>query len=161
VWRVENGRLVERWAEDDLWGLMRQLSPDEENIGIVRRLREIVNGRRYDEMDALFSPSFVDHNPAWDVKGLDDLKGIIRAAHVALDMQITEDQLFAGTGGHVVLGVIFNGRHVGEFLGRQPTGKAVTWTSTEVYRLENGRIVERWVQADTAGLMRQLGVPLP
>jgi hypothetical protein len=54
------------------------------NLDLCRRVSDAVNDRRDDDMDALFAPDFVDHNPA-----------------------------------------------------------------------------ERWVQADTAGLMRQVGVTLP
>lgn len=161
IWRVADGKLVERWAEDDLLGLRGQLSPDVDNVALITRLNDVVNGRNYDEMDELFAESFVDQNPAWSVTDLDELKGIIRAAHEALDFTSHHDLIYAADGGKVVIHITFTGRHVGEFLGQAPTGKRVEWTSIEVYRIENGRIVERWVQADTTGLMRQLGAVLP
>jgi predicted ester cyclase len=161
IWRVENGKFVERWAQDDLRGLMKQLSSDAENVQIVRSLVDIVNGRKYDEMNELFADTFVDRNPAWNVAGLEPLKQIIAAAHQGLDMVVSQDQVYAAEGNKVVVHITFNGRHIGTFLGIPPTGKSVSWTSIEVYRIENNKIVERWVQADTAGLMRQLGVQLP
>jgi predicted ester cyclase len=161
IWRIENGKFVERWAQDDLHGLIKQLSSDAENVQIVRSLVDIVNGRKYDAMDPLFAETFVDRNPAWNVAGLEPLKRIIAAAHQGLDMVVSQDQVYAAEGNKVVVHITFNGRHVGTFLGIPPTGKSVSWTSIEVYRIENNKIVERWVQADTAGLMRQLGVQLP
>jgi len=161
IWRVENGKFVERWAQDDLYSLMKQLSSDAENVKIVRSLVDIVNGRKYDEMDKLFADTFVDRNPAWNVAGLEPLKQIIAAAHQGLDMVISQDQVYAAEGNNVVVHITFNGRHIDTFLGIPPTGKSVSWTSIEVYHIENNKIVERWVQADTAGLMRQLGVQLP
>jgi steroid delta-isomerase-like uncharacterized protein len=161
IWRVANEKLVERWAQDDLLGLLKQLSSDADNIQIVRRLGAAVNSRKYDEMDELFADSFVDRNPAWSVKDLDELKKIIAAAHQGLDMYVTQDQVFAADGGKVVAIITFTGRHVGTFMGLPATGKPVTWTSIEVIRLANNKIVERWVQADTTSLMRQLGVQLP
>jgi hypothetical protein len=112
-------------------------------------------------MDKLFADTFVDRNPAWNVAGLEPLKQIIAAAHQGLDMDITQDQVYAAEGNKVVVHITFHGRHVDTFLGIPPTDKPVSWTSIEVYHFENGKIIERWVQADTAGLMRQLGVQLP
>jgi predicted ester cyclase len=161
IWRVSQGVLVERWAQDDLLGLREQLSSDAVNIAVVQKVSDAVNSRRYDDLDDLFAPTFVDRNPAWDVAGLEELKGIIRAAHEALDFHVTTDQLYAADGDKVVMHITFNGRHIAPFFGQEPTGKAVSWTSIEVYRLENGKVAERWVQADTTGLMYQTGVPLP
>jgi predicted ester cyclase len=161
IWRVADGLLIERWAQDDRLGLRNQLTGDDANVGLVRRVSDAVNDHRYDDLDPLFAPHFVDHNPAWSVDDLQALKGIIRAAHEALDFHAGLDALYAAAGGRVVMQVTFTGRHVGPFFGIQPTGKDVTWTSTEVYRIENHRVAERWVQADTTGLMRQIGVPLP
>jgi steroid delta-isomerase-like uncharacterized protein len=140
---------------------MKPLTSDAENVQLIRRLTDVVNSRKYDEMDDLFADSFVDRSPAWSVKNLDELKRIIAAAHQSLDMYVTQDQIYAADGSKVVSHITYTGRHVGTFMGMPPTGKPVTWTSIEVYRLENNKIVERWVQADTAGLMRQLGVQLP
>lgn len=137
------------------------LSRDEANVELIRRLNEVVNERRYDDMDALFAPSFVDNNPAWSVKDLAELKAILAAAHSALAFTSHHDLIYPARDGKVVIHITFTGRHVEPFLGQQPTGRTVSWTSIEVYRIEDGRIVERWVQADTAGLMAQLGVQLP
>ncbi|WP_030167975.1 ester cyclase [Streptomyces sp. NRRL S-813] len=161
IWRVADGRLVERWAEDDLLGLRDQLSADAANVALISKLNDVVNERRYDDMDELFAPGFIDNNPAWSVQDLEELKGIIAAAHEALDFTSHHDLIYASDGGKVTIHITFRGRHAGEFFGRPPTGKAVEWTSIEVYRIEHGKITERWVQADTTGLMRQLGVPLP
>jgi len=137
------------------------LSSDQANVELIRRLNEVVNERRYDDMDALFAPSFVDNNPAWSVQNLAELKAILGAAHSALAFTSHHDLIYPAADGKVVIHITFTGRHVEPFLGQEPTGRTITWTSIEVYRIEDGRIVERWVQADTAGLMAQLGVQLP
>jgi predicted ester cyclase len=161
IWRVADGRLVERWAEDDLLGLREQLSVDAANVALIHRLNDVVNEQRYDDLDELFDPSFVDNNPAWSVRGLDELKDIIREAKKALAFTSHHDRIYAAADGQVVIHITFSGHFVGPFFGRQPTGQPVSWTSIETYRIEHNKIMERWVQADTTGLMRQLGVPLP
>ena len=137
------------------------MSQEQKNISLVKQLSEVVNNRVYDKMDKLFDPSFVDKNPAWSVTNIDELKETIAAAHKSLNMHITQDDVFAADDRVVAL-ITFDGQHIDTFLGIAPTNKTVSWTSTEVFRInEKGKITERWVQADTAGLMRQLGVKLP
>ncbi|GGN15179.1 ester cyclase [Streptomyces fuscichromogenes] len=161
IWRAENGLFAERWAQDDLFGLRAQLSSDDLNYTVVRQVSDAVNERRYDDLDELFGPTFKDNNPAWSVESLDELKVIIKGAHDALDMKVHLDALYPAAPDRVIMHITFHGRHIAPFFGQEPTGREVSWTSLEVYRLEDGKVVERWVQADTTGLMRQLGVPLP
>lgn len=161
IWRVEDGCLAERWAQDDLLGLREQISPDAANVALIRRLNDCVNERRFDDMDELFAESFTDHNPAWSVQSLDELKEIIGAAVTGLDFHSHHDLIYPAEGGKVIIHITFTGQHVQPFLDQEPTGNKVQWTSVEIYRIEHDKIVERWVQADTTGLMRQLGVQLP
>jgi len=130
---------------------------EHQNIRVIRELNDIVNSRHYQGMDPLFGSDFIDHNPAWSVQNLAELKKIISDAHIALDMHSTQEQIYSAEGNRVVIHLCFTGKHIGDFLGFTPTGHSISWTSIEIYRLENQRIVERWVQADTVGLMRQLG----
>ncbi|MEW2623870.1 ester cyclase [Streptomyces sp. NPDC048106] len=161
IWRVEDGRFVERWAQDDLLGLRDQVSTDAANLATVQAVSDAVNERRYDDLDELFGPTFRDNNPAWDVSSLDELKVIIKAAHDALDFTVHLDALYPASPDKVIMHITFHGKHIAPFFGQEPDGREVSWTSLEVYRLEDAKVVERWVQADTAGLMRQLDVPLP
>ncbi|MFI7404498.1 ester cyclase [Streptomyces sp. NPDC049541] len=161
IWRAEDGRFVERWAQDDMFGLREQVSTDASNLAVVQQVSDAVNERRYDDLDDLFGPTFHDNNPAWSVESLEELKGIIKGAHEALDFTVHLDALYPASPDKVIMHITFHGRHIAPFFGQEPTGKEVSWTSLEVYRLEDGKVVERWVQADTAGLMRQVGVPLP
>jgi predicted ester cyclase len=48
------------------------------------------------------------------------------------------------------------GRHLAELDGYAPTGLPLVEVASAVYRLENGRIAEYWIQIDRLGLERQL-----
>ncbi|MFC4063381.1 ester cyclase [Actinoplanes subglobosus] len=133
----------------------------DQNLALCRKVSDAVNARRYDDMDALFAPDFVDHNPAWSVDNLQALKSLIAGAQDALDFRAGLDALYPAADDRVIMQITFTGRHVKPIFGVEPTGKDVSWTSIEVYRIENDLVAERWVQADTAGLMRQVGVTLP
>jgi predicted ester cyclase len=131
------------------------------DVALITKLNDVVNERRYDDMDELFADGFVDNNPAWSVSGLDELKKLLAQAHQALDFTSHHDLIYPAEDGKVVIHITFTGRHVLPFLGQEPTREPVRWTSIEVYRIANNRIAERWVQADTTGLLAQLGVMLP
>lgn len=72
-------------------------------------------------------------------------------------MKITIEDIFGGEQ-KVTVWITLNGKHTDTFFGVPATGKPVSCTSIEIMRFENGKIAERWVQADTAGLMKQLGI---
>jgi predicted ester cyclase len=108
----------------------------------------------------LADPSFVDHNPVW---GTEDLAGVIAGAEalrVAFpDLTMTPDEAnIVVEGNQVVVHSLLTGTHSGEFLGVAPTGKTVTWSHTDFLRFAGGKVVERWVSADTLTLFQQIGL---
>jgi predicted ester cyclase len=42
-------------------------------------------------------------------------------------------------------------------MGLPPSGKSYAVSEIHIFRLRDGRIVEHWREADTMGMMRQLG----
>ena len=53
------------------------------------------------------------------------------------------------------------GTHRGEVLGVPPTGRRVVLAGINIFRVQGGRLVERWGRTDDLGLLRQLGVVPP
>jgi predicted ester cyclase len=47
------------------------------------------------------------------------------------------------------------GKHLTEIDGYAPTGKPITEIASCVYRLENGKIIEYWIQIDRLGFDKQ------
>jgi predicted ester cyclase len=50
-----------------------------------------------------------------------------------------------------------SGTHDGAFQGVAATGRAVRWSGIDIYRVACGHIAEVWTEADTLGLLRQIG----
>jgi predicted ester cyclase len=50
----------------------------------------------------------------------------------------------------------FRGTHRGPFAGIEPTGVTASGDLMIIYRIENGRIAEHWLQFDVAALLAQL-----
>ncbi|MDA1679682.1 MULTISPECIES: ester cyclase [unclassified Bacillus cereus group] len=47
------------------------------------------------------------------------------------------------------------GRHLGEIDGYQPTGLPIIQMASAVYRIEDGKIAEYWIQIDRSGIQNQ------
>ncbi len=56
----------------------------------------------------------------------------------------------------VVTHDIYRAKHIGEFAGIPATGKEVTLTGIDIYRIVDGKIVEQWFEADFTGTLQQL-----
>jgi predicted ester cyclase len=51
----------------------------------------------------------------------------------------------------------WTGTHEGEFLGVEPSGRRVEFSSTAVLRVRDGLIARAWDEIDAAGILQQLG----
>jgi len=76
------------------------------------------------------------------------------------DMQAHIEDIF-GSGDRVAARLTFRGTHKGEFQGIPATGRAVEYTSIEIYRISGGLIAEEWICTDMLTLMQQIGSPAP
>jgi predicted ester cyclase len=65
---------------------------------------------------------------------------------------------FIEAGDKVVLRARFRGHHTGNFNGIPPTGRRVEFSFIMIYRLEGGRIVQHWLEANHVTLLAQLGM---
>ncbi len=73
------------------------------------------------------------------------------------DLHLTVEDLIAEAD-KVVARNSVTGTHEGEYMGRPPTGKSVTYGEIFICRFVNGRIAETWGVVDVLSQMRQLGV---
>jgi predicted ester cyclase len=132
----------------------------EQNKQITRRLlEEVFEHGKLEVLDELVHPKFVNHEaPEGSPQGPDGLKqtvswlrGIWGDMRAEIKDEITDDD-------KVVARVIMHGRHVGEFLGRQPTGKEYAAQQIHIWRIEDGKVIEHWSCRDDLGQALQLGL---
>ena len=136
----------------------------EENKAIVDRYREeVFNEKTLAATEKYVSPSYVRHDPGApaEVRGPDGVKQLATMFFAAFpDIHFTAEDIIA-EGDLVVQRLTSHGTHQGAFMGIPPTGKSLTVTAIEIFRIAGGKIVEQWVEADYLGLMQQLGVIPP
>jgi len=73
------------------------------------------------------------------------------------DLQTTVHDLVAD-GDLVGLRVTAAGTHTGSLMGAPPTGRRVSFSGMELFRLRDGRIVEQWGEIDAIEMLQQLGL---
>ncbi len=132
----------------------------EENKALVLRLAEQAwNKGDITVIDELLSPDYVLHIAAPGAKqDREGYKEAVSMYHKALpDFRFTIEDMVA-CGDKVIIRCKLIGTQKGEFMGRAPTGKKVTLTVISIRRIEDGKIVEEWVESDMLGMMQQLGV---
>ena len=59
-------------------------------------------------------------------------------------------------GNKVVVRFTFHGRHTGELMGMPPTGNTLTASGIIIYELEDGKIVDHWMEFDVPTFLSQL-----
>ena len=64
-----------------------------------------------------------------------------------------------GEGDLVVVRAEFRGVHRGPFAGIEPTGKSVSAGLIIIYKVQNGKIVNHWMQVDTFSTLQQIQNP--
>ncbi|GAB2862833.1 hypothetical protein GCM10027176_75950 [Actinoallomurus bryophytorum] len=109
-------------------------------------------------IDEVVAPDVVIRTPLpTDATGAAALKQVwatlLRAfpdLHVAVEDVIAE-------GDKVVCRNTVTGTHQGEYMGRPPTGRSITYNEILISRFADGRIAETWGIVDVLSQLRQLG----
>ena len=139
------------------------MSTEENKANIRRMTEEFYNQGNVESADHFFADTYVHHDPASpQVRDRDGLKEVLRAFLTGCpDLHITIDQLLA-EGDTVAKRWTYHATQTGDLAGLPPTGKRITMSGLELFRLTGGRIVECWLGYDNLSLMQQLGViPTP
>ena len=129
-----------------------------ENKAIVQKVYDVINSKELDGLDALIAVDVNDHDPGpGTAPGLAGTKQTLGMFHAVFsNFQVTAQDMIADDN-KVVARLTVNGTNTGEFMGLPPTGKQITMAGIEMFRVADGKIVERWAEFDMMSLMQQLG----
>ena len=135
----------------------------ERNKQVIRRLYdELFSKWNFAVVDEIFSSEFVSHDmPPGMPRGPEGVRqfyGMIRAG--LPDVQLVVEDMIAD-GDKVVVRWRAQATHRGPFLGIPATGKPVSFGGIAIYRLANGKAVERWVEVGLLRVAEQLRAAAP
>jgi len=120
---------------------------------------EILNQGRYDLIDEIYAPDFVEHYAQPGIpptrEGFKQFAMAYRSAFPDLHYTV-DDAIEAGD--KIVHRLSASGTMKGDFAGMPATGKHATWNEIHIGRVANGQVVEHWGLVDQLGLFVQLGI---
>lgn len=131
--------------------------PNGENVRLLRSAFEALNEGDVEACMSRMAPDFlINLAGVPQMRGLDTWRqGVEVMRQGFTDFRAEIDDIFE-SGDRVAVRLTFHGKHTGEFQGVPATGRQVTYTSNEIYRVADGLIAEEWICSDMAGLMAQL-----
>ena len=131
-----------------------------ENEDVVRRfINDCINERQLELLHELFSPDYINHAATSDISNdLDGYKtrlGYMIEGFPDLNIEINDS---LSIGDMVVVRLTIRGTQLGIYFNKPASGRQATWTAIAIYRITEGRIVERWENRDDLGLLQQLNI---
>ncbi len=135
----------------------------EENKAIFEKLIRLQESGDLNTVDQVIAPNWVNHDPSMPpLQGYEGFKQLTMGFRSAFPGFQTEIEDMVAEGDKVAARLHFRGTNSGSFQGMPPTGKAVEFIATGIFRVGDGKVTDNWVNADFLGLLQQLGVvPAP
>ncbi|AGN02876.1 hypothetical protein L593_14710 [Salinarchaeum sp. Harcht-Bsk1] len=131
----------------------------EENKRIVRRIRDEVEEQGdLESVDEIFAADVVVHTPMGEFRGREAIKEMYQSDNEAFSDSTETIHDVVADDDTVAIRMTERGTHDGEFLGMEPTGREYEIQTTAFLHLDDGKVTEWWIQPDTLGFFRQLGV---
>ena len=131
-----------------------------DNTRITRAvLKELFEDGNLEAAETLVHPRFINHEaPPDNPQGPEGLKETITwlrslwgPMRFTIEDEICEEDKVAAR-------VVMHGRHVGEFLGRPPSGKEFATKQIHIWRIEDDKVIEHWSVRDDLGQALALGL---
>jgi len=106
-------------------------------------------------IDGLVAPDFVEHT--LQLKGSESMKQTVTMLFKGFpDLHVTIEDI-AAEADKVWDRVTVTGTHTGEYHGIAPTGKKITFTGVRIWRIIDGKVVERTSVYDFLDFYKQIG----
>jgi steroid delta-isomerase-like uncharacterized protein len=130
---------------------------------VERFFNEVINLHKPEILDQLLSTDFVSHDypkPHADNSRASLKEGMNAMIKAFPDINIKIEDM-RESGNEVVTRGAWTGTQKSDYMGIAATNKKVNVHFIDIWKVEDGKLKENWVQMDTMELMQQLGkIPL-
>jgi len=130
----------------------------EANAALVRRFFDAYNRNQPELYAEVCSPNYICRMGASEsVTGLAanlEMEAYFRTAFSDARWDIQD---LIATDDKVVVRRTWSMTHTGEFQGIPATGRTVTGTGIDIFRIQDGQLAEQWSESDNLSFMQQLG----
>ncbi len=146
-------------------GANHTYTPQEEaNMAVIRRwCDEGWTKGHVAVADELIHPNFKVHGAGGQViePGVEGLKQLILAWRTGFPDAVQRVEDIMAIGDTVIVRLVWEGTHLGEFMGTPASGKTVSVETIGIDRVVDGKVVEGWGQLDMLGLLTTIGAMVP
>jgi steroid delta-isomerase-like uncharacterized protein len=132
------------------------MSTTEDNTELVRSYLRAFNDRDWEALTDHLAPDVVEHGVHETLDGPDEILSFLRSYFEVFPDYEGRTETTVAEGDTVAVRYSATGTHSDRYHDVDPTAHAVTWTGMAMYRVEDGRIAEVWVEEDRIGLLEQL-----
>ena len=123
---------------------------------------EVYNKHQPEASDRFVARDFIEHNPRLPHDGLAGTKKFLNIVFAAFSDYHGEIQNIVAEGDNVAARIQWTGTNDGPYEGRPATGNKLVFSTSDFFRIENGKIAERWDVVETLARSVALGlVPAP
>jgi predicted ester cyclase len=134
----------------------------EANKALIRSyIEEMWNKHQPSAADRIVATNFIEHNPRLPHQGLAGVKQFVTTVLAAFSDYHGELQEILAEGDNVVTRTQWTGTQDGPYDGRPATGNKLIFSTADYFRIENGKIAERWDVVDTLARAVALGLVPP
>jgi steroid delta-isomerase-like uncharacterized protein len=127
---------------------------------VLRFYEEVWNRGNVEVASEVFADDYVRHDlrpsaglpgPEGQAKIAADFRRAFPDLQMTVDLIVAEDDVVAARW-------TTTGTHTGPWADVEPTGRLVTFSGVNLFRVRDGKVVELWNHRDDLGVMQQLGV---
>jgi predicted ester cyclase len=132
---------------------------EKQNIDVIKHMVDMINQKKLSQLAEFTHHDFKRHDLAGalpEVSGTDGPVNLVQMVLRAIPDIRYEIQQIVAKDDRVVVQLRGTGTHQGEFLGVAGTGKRMEWNAINIYRFEDGKVIETWQLLDVWSLMRQM-----
>jgi predicted ester cyclase len=113
-----------------------------------------------------YAPEFISHNQdrgggtAAKLK-VEMMRNLYDESFKTFGERSYENELVICQGDYVIARVVMVSKMTGPMGAQAATGKTARISATDIYKFKDGKVIERWGNADNVGQLWQLGLQLP
>jgi steroid delta-isomerase-like uncharacterized protein len=131
-----------------------------DNKTLVRNFFEKLNAKDFGAAAALMGDGVINHTKGLgggDKFGLPQWLAMVEMLWAAFPDRAIEVHAIIGEGDRVAARITWTGTQKGQYLAVAPTGKPVEVNGMSIFRIQDGKIAEQWLEQDILALHQQLG----
>ena len=129
---------------------------------VLSYFHDVLDGRKIGLLESLFRSDCVIYRPEGTVNGMAGIRGVVQRNIAAYSRFATEVHDIFESGDRVVVRITHRASGAGVFRSRigeyDFKGKQLTWDAIAIFRMQDGKIAEEWVNRDELGILLSAGV---